>query len=272
MLHHRPEHPNAARKQRPTALLFLSAALVASACRDYAAITGTGGEVPYGPGSELRAASISVGPRNAEVAVGEQLSFSATVLTANGGVSKAPVTWSVADTALGSLDSSGRLDARRMGVTRIYAAAGNLRDSTDVRVGKRVPAAGGIVSTPDGNARLTVPANALTGDVLVTMLARKEAGSDGALPGTAFDFLPDGVSFAEPAELELHYREGDVDESVARSRLAIHDLTPLGWEPLPTSAVDTASEHRDRPHPALQRLRGRRHGGRWHRSASRPTR
>lgn len=62
---------------------------------------------------------------------------------------------------------------------------------------------------------------------------------EGALPGTAFDFDPDGLEFDPPAELEVAYDDTGLSLTEEQA-LALHYLTPAGiWEEVPSSSVDT---------------------------------
>ncbi len=192
-------------------------------------------------GAEAEPASLDIDASAIEMASGETHDLHAAVLAEDGSSLSSDVTWSVADPSVGEVDVDGRLAAFDMGVTRVFARAGEVRDSVDLRVGQRVGGAGGAVHSRDGEARLDIPAGALDHEILVTILRRDDAGTDPALAGSAYDFVPEGASFSEPANLRLAYHEGDVDETVAMSRLAIHQLEPFGWEPLSPSAVDTTT-------------------------------
>lgn len=91
-----------------------------------------------------------------------------------------------------------------------------------------LPECGGTVIGSDGGivegegATLSVPGSALDDEVEITV--ERVADDDvpaGLLPGTVFDFGPDGLEFGEPAELTLDYDDTGLDAS-QEAALAIH--------------------------------------------------
>ena len=94
----------------------------------------------------------------------------------------------------------------------------------------------------DGPVTLSVPAGALTEPTVLTVEPTSEvpAGTS-ALPGTVFDFGPDGTQFAEPIEITVSYDPADVPEGVPEASLRLFVLADGIWEVLDGS-VDTAAK------------------------------
>lgn len=105
------------------------------------------------------------------------------------------------------------------------------------------PAAAG---SDDGNAAVEVPAGALEDYVELTVEPIDENNppeplpDDGtALPGTLYDFGPDGQTFDEPVELSLAIPAA-LPVGVVPESLHVYVAGANGWEPLPGS-VDLAN-------------------------------
>ena len=73
--------------------------------------------------------------------------------------------------------------------------------------GLMVGADGGTLTSADGLASLTVPAGALSEDIEITITPLEEGLPENAV-GVAYDFQPDGLTFAEPATLTITAAEG----------------------------------------------------------------
>jgi hypothetical protein len=80
----------------------------------------------------------------------------------------------------------------------------------------------------NGDAILTIPQDALEDDVEISIAPVPDGElPDGVLPGTAFDFSPDGQEFAQPVTLVLHYDDPGLSPE-EELKLAIHQLLEDG--------------------------------------------
>ena len=82
-----------------------------------------------------------------------------------------------------------------------------------------IGAAGGSVKTPDGRLTVTIPAGALAADTTIAIQPITNTSPGGA--GVAYELLPDGQTFAVPAQLTLAYTDADVDSSALVSPLLL---------------------------------------------------
>lgn len=108
---------------------------------------------------------------------------------------------------------------------------------------------GGYVSSINGDFNLSVPANATSESVLVTMNEVNPATITGVLPagtvlvGRVYDLGPDGYSFATNVTLEIPYSEDAINRLGAEEDLYVvtynEDLAV--WEPVPSTVVSSAN-------------------------------
>lgn len=90
--------------------------------------------------------------------------------------------------------------------------------------------AGGTVMSDDGVAMLAVPPGALDEEVVITIEPADAPPADpGLVPGTAFDFEPDGLAFDEPAVLAIQYDEDDLPAGATESGLRIARAVGSAW-------------------------------------------
>ncbi|MCU0648510.1 MAG: hypothetical protein MUF00_10975 [Gemmatimonadaceae bacterium] len=91
--------------------------------------------------------------------------------------------------------------------------------------GQRVGPSGGLVQLPSG-PRLSVPAGALAAERFITATPATNLPPTNRplIPGTAFDFGPDGLVFARPVTLTIPYDPANVPRGVAEDELRIHKV------------------------------------------------
>ena len=107
-----------------------------------------------------------------------------------------------------------------------------------------VPAEGGTVATADGTVKLDFPAGALpvSGD---SNHDHRDAGGlappdPTQVPGTTFEFGPDGTQFSQPVPLSIAYDPTQLPASVGRAPApALHARAGI-WKLVPGSQVDEA--------------------------------
>ncbi|MEZ4269841.1 MAG: hypothetical protein R3F39_26070 [Myxococcota bacterium] len=89
---------------------------------------------------------------------------------------------------------------------------------------------GGVLESPDGRVRLEVPAGALAESKRLTV-AEREAVAD-FLPGSLFEFTPDGTEFAVPATLRVAYAAEALPAGADTSLLTLGKLIEFEGEQL----------------------------------------
>ncbi|MBI4521078.1 MAG: Ig-like domain-containing protein [Gemmatimonadetes bacterium] len=99
---------------------------------------------------------------------------------------------------------------------------------------------GGTVRSSDGRVTLLIPLGAVPEETAIGIQPPADALPDDAfyLAGTAFDFLPDGMRFAQPVTVTIAYAQANVPANVRESELAIHKLIDGAWSEVPGSVVD----------------------------------
>ena len=91
----------------------------------------------FGPAQPV-ASVVNVSPATLDVEEGDVVQLSAEVLDADGAVLDVPVTWSVDDPAVATVDVSGLLTALVDGTTSVTATAGGKQGSAGLKVNKKV--------------------------------------------------------------------------------------------------------------------------------------
>jgi ZU5 domain len=106
-------------------------------------------------------------------------------------------------------------------------------------IGARVGAAGGTITLANG-VRLTFPAGALPQDVFITAVPATNLppSNKPIVPGTAWDFGPDGLVFAKPVVVTIPYDPAAVPAGVPQAELRIHKLVNGSYEQQDAGLVD----------------------------------
>jgi hypothetical protein len=96
-----------------------------------------------------------------------------------------------------------------------------IEKGTGARVG-----AGGSTIELSGGVKLIVPPGALPNDVFITAVPATNLppGNEPLIPGTAWDFGPDGLLFTKPVTLTIPYDPSAVPPGVPQAELRIHKL------------------------------------------------
>ncbi|MBD0258438.1 MAG: hypothetical protein ICV83_22200 [Cytophagales bacterium] len=80
---------------------------------------------------------------------------------------------------------------------------------TGDKVSQSIGPEGGVVRTADGNVSLTVPAGALSQPTTISLQPVENKAFLGI--GSAYEFSPDGLKFAKPAQLTVKYAAGSLN-------------------------------------------------------------
>jgi hypothetical protein len=91
--------------------------------------------------------------------------------------------------------------------------------------GQRAGPTGGVIQLPNG-VRLSIPAGALSESrfITATPATNLPPGDRPLIPGTGYDFGPDGLVFARPVTLTIPYSPSNVPQGIAEEDLRIHKL------------------------------------------------
>jgi Bacterial Ig-like domain (group 2)/Right handed beta helix region len=188
---------------------------------------------------------VAIAPDTLAVVVAEQQAVTAAV-TADPGVS-VPPSWVARDTSVAQVDATGRVSARKLGVTWVVASAEAASDSVKVRVvpvpvtppasGAAAPVTTSVLS---GAVSLTIPPGATTAPTL-TVAPVPTAPADDRIPaGGAYVFGPDGAQFATPITVSLRYDPAQIP-AAKRKLLRLHLVEGSTVTEVPGSTVDSAS-------------------------------
>lgn len=110
----------------------------------------------------------------------------------------------------------------------------------DQGLGVRVGPAGAKVTLAGGNVGLDVPAGAVSSDVLFTAVPATNlpVGGPATVPGTAWDFGPNGIAFAKPVTLTIKYDPTRIPPGLQESELRIHKLVNGAYVQQNAGSVD----------------------------------
>ena len=106
----------------------------------------------------------------------------------------------------------------------------------------RVPvgAAGATITTADGGLELDIPAGALSKETSITAEALDDSPSQDprVIPGTTYEFGPDGTQFSVPVTIQLQYDPARLPDGTSPRLLRLHTVVNGNWELVPGSSVD----------------------------------
>src|SRR5436853_431556 len=83
-----------------------------------------------------------------------------------------------------------------------------------------VGAGGGTAASADGAVTLTFPPGALAADTRIG-IAPRAADAD-AIPGTAWDFTPDGAHFAQPVQVTMRWDPAKLQDADPSKLAMLH--------------------------------------------------
>jgi Beta-propeller repeat len=102
-----------------------------------------------------------------------------------------------------------------------------------------ITSSGGTLTLADGAVKLEFPAGAVAADTTIGVTAIAALPVDG-VPGTVFEFSPDGIKFAKPVRLTLKYDPAKIPAGTLEKQLELAKVKTDGWIPLETTVDDTA--------------------------------
>jgi hypothetical protein len=99
---------------------------------------------------------------------------------------------------------------------------------------------GAVIELADGKVTLDVPAGAVSEEVILTATPTTDVPMDGPpiVPGTAFDFGPDGIVFDRPIFMTIAYDPAVLPPGVIESELRIHKVVDGEFQQQNAGLVD----------------------------------
>ncbi|HMA20986.1 MAG TPA: Ig-like domain-containing protein, partial [Gemmatimonadaceae bacterium] len=202
---------------------------------------GGDGTGPAGP-----VASVVISTTNAvEVVPGGSQLLTAVAKDAKGRVlTDRVITWSSSDATRATV-SGGLVTGVALGTATITATSESQSGSVGVAIkdGGVVSASGSTFSVQGGAVSVNVPAGAVSQTSNITVAPAANAPANPRLlPGTAFDFGPPGLTFAQPITITLKYDPASVASDSPESGLQLYELVGSSWRVVAGSTVNLTAK------------------------------
>jgi uncharacterized protein YjdB/lysophospholipase L1-like esterase len=152
-------------------------------------------------------------------------------------------TWSSSDPTIVSV-AAGIATGIAIGSATITATIEAHTASVDVRVreGGVVAPSGGAFTAFSGTVSLSAPAGAVTTTRNVTVAPAGASPNPRVVAGSAFDFGPASLTFAQSATLTLKYDPSKIDPDSPEGGLQLYELVSGSWRLVAGSTVNTSSK------------------------------
>lgn len=129
-------------------------------------------------------------------------------------------------------------------VATVFAGACSSSDGppTGPTVDNAVGPAGGTLSAAGGRVTLAFPSGAVSTNTTITVeVASSVPASAGLVPGSAYRFSPEGITFQQPVTLTVRYDPAALPAGVSDTSLALYKVVDGAWQPAGVSLRDTAA-------------------------------
>ena len=204
---------------------------------------GCGGD---GTGPAAPVASVVISTTNAvEVVPGGAQMLTAIVKDAKGRtLTDRVITWSSSDESKATV-AGGLVTGVALGTATITATSEGRSGSVSVAIkdGGVVSASGSTFSVQGGAVSVTVPAGAVSQTSNITVAPAANAPANPRLlPGTAFDFGPPGLTFAQPITITLKYDPASVASDSPETGLQLYELVGSSWRVVAGSTVNLTAK------------------------------
>jgi hypothetical protein len=97
-----------------------------------------------------------------------------------------------------------------------------------------IGSSGGTLRFQNGQVTMQFPAGAVASDTAIGIVPISTLPVDG-VPGTVYEFSPDGIQFAKPVRLTVKYDPAQIPSGTLETQLSLANIKPDGWQPLETS-------------------------------------
>jgi len=153
------------------------------------------------------------------------------------------IAWTTSDASKVTV-TVGVVTGVALGTATITATIEGHSASTDVTVkeGAVVSTAGASFTAQSSAVSVAVPAGALTATKNITVApASNPPPNNRLMPGTAFDFGPNGITFAQPVSLTIKYDPANLTAGSPESGLQLYEVVGTGWRVVPGSSSNTTN-------------------------------
>lgn len=113
--------------------------------------------------------------------------------------------------------------------------------------GDVVGPAGGVLTFDGGAVRLSFPPGAVSSETTIEVTAVSRTGHELLVPGTAYEFDPDGLSFAAPVTLTLTFDPSNLPAGVRPDEVRVHREVGGQWLPVAGSTASAAGSTASAP-------------------------
>jgi adhesin/invasin len=152
--------------------------------------------------------------------------------------------WSSSDPSKVTV-AAGVVTGVALGTATITATVEAHAASIEVKVKEGVvatAAAGASFTSQDSVVAVSIPPGALTQTRNITVEpAQSPPPNDRLLPGTAFDFGPNGTMFAQPVTITIKYDPSKLTVGSPESGLQLYEVIGSSWRVVAGSSVNTAT-------------------------------
>lgn len=199
-----------------------------------------------GTGPPAPVATVSIQPTTGiEVVTGGAQMLTAVAKDAKGNtLTDRPVTWSSSDATIVSV-AGGLVTGVALGSANVTASVEGHDAVVEAKVkdGGIVTSAGATFSAQGGAVSVTAPAGAVAQTSSITVgAAANPPTSSRLLAGTAFDFGPPGLTFAQPITITIKYNASNVAADSPESGLQLYEVVSGAWRVVPGSTVNLTAK------------------------------
>ena len=153
------------------------------------------------------------------------------------------ITWSTSDPSKVTV-AAGVVAGVALGTATITATIEGHSASVDVTVkdGAVVSPSGASFSAQSSAVTVAVPAGALTQTRNITVSpAPTTPPNDRLMPSTAFDFGPNGITFAQPVSITIKYNPSNLTAGSPEGGLQLYEVVGTSWRVVEGSSASTAT-------------------------------
>lgn len=226
----RPDRSNLRGRRFPVVLLL------------FPLVVACGGDGTTGPDTTTVITSLTIDPGDFQLDVGSTIRLTATARTAGGAIGSPSLSWRSSDESIATVAPDGTVTGLTEGPVTITADAGGVTGSANgfVDLALTVSAAGGTLTSADGNVTLEFPPGAVSGDTRITIRRAPEyAGDPRVAAGAAYSFGPSGIRFDKPVRVTIRYGQLTGHQAEDASFLWLHRRVGSEWVPVPGLQADT---------------------------------
>lgn len=152
-------------------------------------------------------------------------------------------TWTSSDASIVSV-AAGVLSGVAVGTATITVTIEGISATKEVTVkdGAVVSSSGLSFSAQSAAVTVAVPAGALTQTRNITVEPALSApANDRLMPGTAYDFGPNGITFAQPVTITIKYDPSKLTAGSPEDSLRLYEVVGTSWRVVPGSSANTTT-------------------------------